>query len=70
MRSTALCLMYHDGVGAPQDIVQAHMWFDLAAAQGNVMAQENRNKAANNMAPDQIAEAQRLAREWMEKHQR
>jgi len=25
--------------------------------------------AAHSMTPDQIAEAQRMAREWMEKHQ-
>ena len=28
-----------------------------------------RGKTATEMTPDQIAEAQRLAREWMAKHQ-
>ena len=36
----------------------------LAAAQGDEDAQENRDLAARQLTPDQIAEAQRLAREW------
>ena len=31
------------------------------------MAQKYRDKAASQMTPDQIAEAQRMAREWMAK---
>jgi uncharacterized protein len=27
-------VMYADGRGVPQDYVRAHMWFSLAAAQG------------------------------------
>ena len=64
-----LGVMYEFGLGVPQDYVQAHMWFDLAAEQGSKKAQKNRDTAASQMTPDQIAEAQRLAREWMAKHQ-
>jgi hypothetical protein len=46
------------------------MWFDIAAARGDEKAQKARNMVVDLMAPDQIAEAQRLAREWMAKHQR
>ena len=46
----------------------AHIWFDLAAEQGGEKAKENRDKAASQMTSDQIAEAQRMAREWMAKH--
>ncbi len=53
-----------------QDIVQAYMWFSLAASQGLSVAKLGRDDTANQMTPDQIAEAQRMAREWMEKHQR
>ena len=56
--------MYHDGLGVPQDYVRAHMWLNLAAAQGIQDAVENRNLVAERMTPAQIAEAQRLAREW------
>jgi TPR repeat protein len=59
-----LGLMYGLGRGVPQDYVQAHIWFNLAAAQGDAAAKFNRDKAAAMMTPAQIAEAQRLAREW------
>ncbi len=52
-----------------RDIVLAYMWFNLAAAQGNKNSQKARDKAAKQMTPDQIAEAQRMAREWLEEHQ-
>jgi hypothetical protein len=45
------------------------MWFSIAAAHGYGRAQENRDKAARFMTPDQLAKAQRMAREWMAKHQ-
>lgn len=64
-----LGLMYGNGLGVPQDFVEAYMWWDLAAA-GVKNAMENRDIAAKRMSPDQIAEAQRLAREWTEKHKK
>lgn len=60
--------MYADGEGVPWDFVKAHMWLTLAAAQGDENAQRNRGIVAKRMTPDQIAEAQRLARVWMEEH--
>jgi hypothetical protein len=56
--------MYADGRGVPQDYVAAHMWFNLAAAGGDKDATEFRDRVANLMTPAQIAEAQKLAREW------
>ena len=56
--------MYANGQGVPQDYVRAHMWFNLSAAQGNQGAAKNRDIAARRMTPAQIAEAQKLAREW------
>ena len=60
--------MYDNGYGVPQDYVQAHMWFTLAAAQGKENARQNRNIVAAKMTPSQIEEAQRLAREWLAAH--
>jgi uncharacterized protein len=51
----------------PQDYVQAHMWLNLASAQGNAAAMNARNEIAPIMTPAQIAEAQRLAREFKRK---
>ena len=60
--------MYGNGEGVPQDYVQAHMWSNLAAAQGNTIAVGNRDINAKKMTPAQIAEAQKLAREWIAAH--
>ena len=57
-------------MGIHRDYVSAHMWYSLAAAQGNQEASINRDIIAKRMTPHQIAEAQRMAREWMAKHQR
>ena len=64
-----LGLMYANG-GVPLDYVQAHMWLNLAAAQGWGDAAKDRDIIAKRMTPAQIAEAQRMAREWLEKHQK
>jgi uncharacterized protein len=59
--------MYANGRGVPQDYILAHMWYNLTAAQGDQDAIKNRDLIAGNMTPAQIAEAQRLAREWKPK---
>ncbi|MCP4305497.1 MAG: SEL1-like repeat protein [bacterium] len=56
--------MYAYGQGVPQDYVEAMKWFQLAAAQGHENAKKYRDLVAEQMTPDQLAEAQRLAREW------
>jgi TPR repeat protein len=63
-----LGIMYANGRGVPQNDVQAHMWFNLAASRAPASERDEaikmRNVAASDMTPAQIAEAQRLAREW------
>lgn len=63
-----LGLMYGAGKDVPQDCALAHMWLNIAAANGIKDAAEGRGRLASNMTPTQIAEAQKLAREWMVKH--
>ena len=60
----ALGLVYENGTGVRQDYVEAHMWYNLAAAQGDMEASGNRDRIAKQMTADQIAEAQRRARDW------
>ncbi len=60
----ALAILYEQGEGVPQDYAQAHMWYNLAGANGNADGIKNRDRIARKMTPGQIAEAQRLAREW------
>ena len=62
-----LGLKYVYGEGVPQDYVAAHMWLNLAAAQGWAAAKKDRDIVAKRMTREQIAEAQRLAREWKPK---
>lgn len=62
-------MMYAKSDGILRDYIQAHMWFDIAAKSGDKQAARNRSIAAKKMTPSQIAEAQKLARVWMEKHQ-
>ncbi len=62
-----LGLMYSLDLGVPLDYVQAHMWLSLAAKQGIERARKARDELAKKMTPAQIAEAQRLAREWKPK---
>lgn len=56
--------MYEKGLGVKSDEVQALMWYNLAAAQGHGKAKAQRDRITVWMSPDQIAEAQRLAREF------
>jgi TPR repeat protein len=58
-----LVAMYANGLGFIQDFVKAHMWANIAASLGNEDAASTRDALATRMTPEQIAEAQRLARE-------
>ena len=62
-----LASMYTHGQGVPEDYVLAHKWADLAASQGGEDAVKIRDAVATSMTPQQIAVAQRLAREWKPK---
>jgi len=56
-----LGLMYFRGAGVFRNLVNAHMWANLAAAQGNSGAADTRERIAQQMSPAQLAQAQRRA---------
>lgn len=60
----SLGFIFAEGDRAPHDPVQAHMWYDLAAARGNATAAQKRDDLARRMSAAEIAEARRLARAW------
>ena len=60
--------MYYNGEGVPEDYVLAYMWWNLAAAQGHEDARGNKDIVEQEMTREQIAEGQRLSREWIEAH--
>ena len=68
-----LGLAYADGVGVRKNVVEALMWLNLAASnpasqkETHDEAVSNRDDVASEMTPAQIAEAQKLAREWKPK---
>jgi TPR repeat protein len=51
--------------GVECDLVEAHMWFNLAAARGHEEAAQLRAEIADDMTAREIAEAQRRARHWL-----
>ena len=53
------------GADGDSDLVAAHKWFNLAAMMGNLEARTYRAELAREMTPDEVAEAQRLAREYL-----
>jgi TPR repeat protein len=66
----SLGVSYARGEIGAADNVSAYMWFDLAAARfpegdgGRKTATTSRDLVANKMSRDEIAEAQKRAREW------
>ena len=61
------------GEGVTLDYVLAHTWFSLAASSASDavvrdLAISGRNEMEKIMMPEQIAEAERRAREWTENH--
>ena len=67
-----LGVMYADGTGVPQDFIFAHMWLNLAAAHlaagpERDDAMKRRDALTARMTPDQLAEAQKRAREFRPK---
>lgn len=60
-----LGLAYSTGQAVDVDFVAAHKWFNLAALKGVIEAKGWRKQISAEMSSDQIAEALRLAREWL-----
>jgi TPR repeat protein len=60
-----LGLAYSTGQGVAVDYIAAHKWFNLAAMKGVNEARSWRAQLSSEMSAEQIAEAQRQAREWL-----
>lgn len=62
-----LGMMYSTGQGgAPMDRVSAHMIFNLAAMKGSIEARAYRKELSAEMDREDLAEAQRAARRWID----
>ncbi len=60
-----LGLIYCSGRDGRVDLVEAHKWFNLAAIKGNEDAKRYRLELSRDMSKEDIARAQKLAREWL-----
>ena len=58
-----LGFMYMYELGLPRDYFRAHMWWSLAAAQGDSKSGEYRDVVAKLLTPEQIAESKKKANE-------
>ena len=62
-----LGIMYEQGRGVPQDLLRAHMWFNLAASQSSdkngKLAIKNREVVTKRLTRAQLFQAQEMARQ-------
>ena len=60
-----------EGKAAKPDLVAAHMWLNLCASAADgkqkEIAAQIRDEIAKQMKPQQLQEAERLAKEWKSK---
>jgi TPR repeat protein len=56
------------GKGGQVDFIEAHKWFNIAAAHGDREAAQHRDELAREMTRQDVVAALRAAREWMTRH--
>ena len=61
----SVCHMYSAGDGVTKNDVVAFKWCDVAALQGHRIAAENRDHIQKRMAPEDIAQAREIAKNWL-----
>jgi TPR repeat protein len=59
--------MYAKGEAVTQDVVTAHLLYGLAATSGIKAAGAAKNQLAKTMTPEQIAQAEKMAKDWKPK---
>lgn len=60
-----LGIMYSGGREVEVDLIQAHKWFNIAAARGHCDGAQMRREIAALMSDSEIGQAQRAARDWL-----
>ena len=60
-----LGVAYSTAAGGLRDLIEAHKWFNLGALYGNEESAWCRADISAEMSRNEIAEAQRRAREWL-----
>ncbi len=52
-------------IGVPQNYIRAHMWFNIAASNGDDECIDFRDYIETRMGPNQVERAQDLAVQWL-----
>lgn len=65
-----LGVSYYYGWGVAQDYLRAHLWFNLAAVKGDINIAKVRDMVAEKLTPQHVAQAQKMARECLERNLR
>ena len=60
-----LGMVFHEGLGVPQDFIEAYKWLVIAAASGLKHCVEYRDRLKKQMTPEQIAEGQKHADDFI-----
>ena len=60
--------MHLRGEGVPEDYVRAYAWASISAAEGSARSKKGKKIIAKRLTPAQIAEAQKLSREYWGKY--
>lgn len=58
-------LAFATGTGTEIDLVEAHKWFNLAAAKGHEEAKVQRQEMAEMLTTDEVKVALQAARDWI-----
>ena len=59
--------VYEDGAkGILQDLITAHMWYNIAVANGQRDSAKYRDRAADKLTPSELVEARERAKRCME----
>lgn len=58
-------LAYATGTGTDIDLIEAHKWFNLAAARGHEEARLQRQEMADMLSTDEVKIALQAARDWI-----
>ncbi len=59
-----LGILYGQGMGVPQNLIESYKWFALAAKTGDTDASKKRDEVANAMDPDDLDEARKAVIDW------
>ena len=62
-----VAVMYLHGTGTAKSLLQAYKWMKIAVLSGNPLMPKHLSKITKEMSHDEIAVAEYLAQEWMER---